>query len=83
MRCCEFLEKSVECKLKSSTIQSIHRPDVFAGDDVFSDEDLVHDEGEKEAAQLGVVQVLLDQLLRLHKLDLPLDAKVALHRRRC
>ena len=60
----------------------MHSPDVLAGDDVFPDEDLVDEEGEEEAAQLGVVQVLLDQLLRLHELDLPLDPEVPLHRRR-
>ena len=52
---------------------------MLAGDDVLADEDLVDEEGEEEAAQLGVVQVLLDQLLGLDELDLPLDPEVALH----
>ena len=44
-------------------------PDVFAGDDVLPDEHFVDEECEEEAAQLGVVQVLLDQLLSLHELE--------------
>ena len=53
-------------------------PDVVARDDVLADEDFVDEKGEEEAAQLRVVQVLLDQLLGLHELDLPLDTELAL-----
>ena len=42
---------------------------MFAGDDVLPDEHLVDEECKEEAAQLGVVQVLLDQLLSLHELE--------------
>ena len=42
---------------------------MLAGDDVLPDEHLVDEECKEEAAQLGVVQVLLDQLLSLHELE--------------
>ena len=60
------------------TAKNARVPDVVARDDVLADEDFVDEEGEEEAAKLRVVEVLLDQLLRLHELYLPLHTELAL-----